>query len=357
MQFNDSGMAGNVILIIMSYESERNELESILSKYWMCVFSKTASAAISIIKNGLMPNLLIVDAEPRRDEAVRDVGRLKKYVGGIPIMMIDATVPKDYEVQYLIAGVVDFIYKPFNEQFVQEHVGQCLRNYRENRYVETGLMSVVDRMRGEKQRMMKLTLQLLSSLASTIDAKDEYTRGHSNRVSMYSVAIARASECLSDKEMESLVHAALLHDVGKIGISDAILRKPGRLSDEEYRVIQNHPVIGWNILKNVSLLPGISWVARWHHERFDGSGYPDGISGDTIPPMARIVSIADSYDAMTSDRSYRKAMQIEDAVKELKLGRGTQFDPYLIDTAIPLILNGEIRNPSLMDFDELSKVN
>ena len=351
------GKSRNVILAIMAFEEDRQVLEPILSERWMCVFTKNASAAISIIKNGLIPNLLIVDAEPKRDEAVRDVVRLKKHVGGIPIMMIDATVPKDYEVRYLIAGVVDYIYKPFDRDVVLEHVERTMRAYSESRYVEEELLSAMDRARGEKQRMMKLTLQLLSSLASTIDAKDEYTKGHSNRVSMYSLAIARAAECLTPSEMETLVHAALLHDVGKIGISDAIIRKPGRLSDEEYRVIQDHPVIGWSILKNVSLLPGISWVARWHHERFDGTGYPDGISGDAIPPMVRIVSIADSYDAMTSNRSYRKAMEVEVAIKELKAGRGTQFDPYLVDVAIPLILNGGIRNPSLMDFDELSKVN
>ena len=105
----------------------------------------------------------------------------------------------------------------------------------------------------------------------------------------------------------------------------------------------------------MSLLPGISWVARWHHEKYDGSGYPDGISGDAIPVMVRIVSIADSYDAMTSNRSYRNAMSADMAVKELREGGGTQFDPYLVDIAIPLILNGGIKNPALMDFDELVK--
>lgn len=338
------------ILIITEYEAVREELDAIFRKRWQTVYASKVTAALSIIKNGLTPTLIIVDSEPKRDETIKAIERIRKHLPYCPMMMIDTAIPKDYELQYLINGVSDFIHKPFSAEIVLQRVGHVIRSYNENKYIENELLSVTAALKGERKRMMKLTLQLMSSLASTIDAKDEYTNGHSNRVSMYSIAIARAANCFSEKEMETLVHASLLHDIGKIGISDAIIRKPGRLSDEEYEAIQNHPLIGWNILKNVSMLPGISWVARWHHERYDGRGYPDGISGDAIPVMVRIVSIADSYDAMTSNRSYRKAMSNDVAIKELLKARGTQFDPHLVDIAVPLIESGSIKNPKFMDF-------
>jgi putative two-component system response regulator len=337
------------ILVLTSDEGTKAVLESTLSGYWDYIFVKSASAGISVIKGGLTPVLVIADAKPRRDELIKSIERLSKHLIHVPFMIVDELIPKDYEIMYLKLGIADFIYSPFSEDVVRQRICRTIKTYSDGRRFEEELISVTSTLKGERQRMSRLTFQLLSALASTIDAKDEYTRGHSNRVSLYSFAIAREAGCLDRKELETLVHAALLHDVGKIGISDAILRKPGKLSEDEFKVIKDHPAIGWNILKNVSMLPGISWVARWHHERYDGSGYPDGISGEAIPQMVRIVSIADSYDAMTSDRSYRKALSEDRAIMELKAGKGRQFDPYLADVAIDLISHGELLGSKLAD--------
>jgi len=167
------------------------------------------------------------------------------------------------------------------------------------------------------------------SLAKAVDFRDRYTQGHSERVAEFSVGIARELG-LSDAEVEVVQRAATLHDVGKIGVSDAVLNKPGKLTDEEFASIKAHPANGYEILKNTPtfevLLPGI----RHHHERHDGRGYPDGLEGEHVPLIARIIAAADAYDAMTSHRVYRRALPIVKARDELIKGCGSQFDTKVI---------------------------
>lgn len=157
----------------------------------------------------------------------------------------------------------------------------------------------------------------MQTLSTTIEAKDEYTRGHSYRVAEYAALIA--SELgWSPEEIQVLKHSALLHDIGKIGIPDSILNKPSRLTDDEYNLIKKHPVIGAEILKDVTLLPHVLEVTRGHHERYDGNGYPDGLAGKEIPVHARIVAMADSYDAMSSRRIYRSALSRDVIYEEIR---------------------------------------
>jgi putative two-component system response regulator len=131
--------------------------------------------------------------------------------------------------------------------------------------------------------------------------------------------------------------SGLLHDVGKIGVSDAIINKPAKLTDEEYAIIKSHPVMGARILQNIQERPDLAVGARWHHERYDGSGYPDGLAGNAIPDAARIIAVADAFDAMTSNRSYRKALPLATAIGEVERGRGTQFDPAAADAFLSIV--------------------
>jgi len=180
-----------------------------------------------------------------------------------------------------------------------------------------------------------LSFKMLETLAGTIDAKDRYTNGHSMRVAAYSMKLAKALSW-DDDRIDKLRYEALLHDIGKIGVPDAILNKPSRLSDVEFGLIKSHAVIGADILKNMVAVPKASEVARSHHERYDGMGYPDALSGEEIPINARIVGIADAYDAMSSDRIYRKALSKDRIREELVNGRGTQFAPELLDAFLKL---------------------
>ena len=178
--------------------------------------------------------------------------------------------------------------------------------------------------------------QTAEALASAIDAKDPYTHGHSARVAMYSTQIAREAG-KSEEECENVYFAALLHDVGKIGVPSAVINKPGRLTDEEFAQIKLHPVLGNQILSSIQQSPYLSIGAHFHHERYDGRGYPDGLKGDDIPELARIIGVADSYDAMTSKRSYRDPIPQQAVREELVKGIGTQFDPQYAKIMIHLL--------------------
>ena len=181
-----------------------------------------------------------------------------------------------------------------------------------------------------------LSLHVVQTLAEAIDAKDTYTNGHSGRVAKYSRAIAGRAG-YSEKDQNEIFMMGLLHDVGKIGVPDAVINKPGKLTDDEFEKIKNHPVMGARILKTIKEMPKLVTGARWHHERYDGRGYPDGLSGTDIPEEARIIAVADAYDAMTSNRSYRRGMEQSIVREQIEKGKGTQFDPGFADIMLSMI--------------------
>ncbi len=179
-------------------------------------------------------------------------------------------------------------------------------------------------------------LETIAALVSAIDAKDRYTRNHSKNVARVAVMLSHGLK-LSAREIQTIEYGALLHDIGKIGIPETILNKKGRLENEEFERIKTHPVIGIRILQPVDFLQSIHAIVHCHHERIDGKGYPNGLKGEDIPFEARIVSIADAWDAMTSDRSYRKGMTMEQAMFELQEYAGTQFDAHMVRAFITMV--------------------
>lgn len=183
------------------------------------------------------------------------------------------------------------------------------------------------------QDMRQDYLSTISALIQAVEAKDPYTRGHSEAVRKYTLEIAKQMRLPADVS-ERLEYASLLHDIGKIGVPESILRKPGRLTDEEYSEIKAHPAIGANIVARLRLLGQEAGTVRSHHEWVNGRGYPDGLTGDRIPVGARIIAVADAYDAMTSDRPYRRTMSKVEAVAELRRCSGSQFDPAVVDAMI-----------------------
>ncbi len=186
------------------------------------------------------------------------------------------------------------------------------------------------------EHIKTLTTEVMEALAQTIDAKDKYTNGHSFRVAMYSMMIAKELG-MSKQQQVDVYYMGLLHDIGKIGIPNAIINKTSKLTDEEYDKIKQHPIYGYEILSQIQSMPELSIGARYHHERIDGKGYPDGLTGDQIPFMAKIIAVADSYDTMTSNRSYRKYLPQEVARSEIQNNIGTQFDPVPAAAMLRLI--------------------
>lgn len=189
----------------------------------------------------------------------------------------------------------------------------------------------------EKNReIQQMTLDTITTVANIIDAKDEYTQGHSQRVAEYSSAIARKMG-YSEEEVEKVRYIALMHDIGKIGIPDAVLKKPGRLDDDEYALMKQHVDIGAEILSGNHMIEGLAMGARYHHEKYDGNGYSSGLKGEDIPEIARIIGLADAYDAMTSTRVYRKRLSDEEVLEEIKRNKGTQFDPHIADIFLEML--------------------
>ena len=191
------------------------------------------------------------------------------------------------------------------------------------------------------KKQIKMGNETILSIARTVDAKDSNTSEHSFRVSQYSLTIAKRLG-YSEEKCENLRQMALLHDIGKIGIPDAILNKPGKLTDEEYEIMKTHVIRGGEILKDFTMIDNVSVGALYHHEKYDGSGYCHGLKGEQIPLDARIIGIADAFDAMTANRVYRKQLDLDFVIAELKRCSGTQFDPKLVDILLALIDEGEI---------------
>ena len=229
----------------------------------------------------------------------------------------------------LQAGASDFIRKPFAAEVLLKRVRNTIELHRLHN-------DMAEEIRSKTEKLSHAYIQIVQALAASVDAKDKYTHGHSSRVAAYSREIAKRAG-FSETEQDSIYMMGLLHDVGKIGVPDAIINKTGRLTDEEYAVIKTHASVGADILKKITDFPELAIGARWHHERFDGRGYPDGLCGTDIPEVARIIAVADTYDAMTSNRSYRGVMPQEAVRSEFIRCRGSQFDPRFADMMIRMI--------------------
>ncbi len=246
-----------------------------------------------------------------------------------PVIFFTANDDCASEAKGLSLGAMDFIRKPFIAEVLTLRVRHLLDLIRLQRDLHAEVVRKTAEVEG-------LSLHVVHTLADAIDAKDAYTKGHSGRVADYSKEIAKRFGYSADRQ-EEIYMMALLHDVGKIGVPDAVINKPGRLTDEEFEKIKVHPERGARILSNIEEMPKLATGARWHHERFDGRGYPDGLAGEDIPEEARIIAVADAYDAMTSHRSYRDIIPQEVVKGELVKGSGTQFDPRFAAIMLEII--------------------
>lgn len=258
--------------------------------------------------------------------------RERKEWAQIPIIFLTADSSPETEAQCLSDGADDFIAKPFVPQVMKSRISRILELYALRNDLESRL--------AEKTKEVELvTLNAIMAIAKTIEAKDNYTSGHSDRVAQCAVAIAKRLGW-EESRIRDLHYMALLHDIGKIGVPDAILNKPLPLEEEEFTILKRHSVTGGEILKDIHTISHLRDGALYHHERYDGKGYPKGLSGEQIPVEARIIAVADTYDAMTSNRAYRARLSDEIVLSEFKKGVGTQFDPELAKMFIQMLEEG-----------------
>lgn len=284
------------------------------------------------------PHLILLDLHmPEMDgfEVMKQLQANDVY-RDIPVIFLTADDDRDTEVRCFKEGAFDFITKPFVADIMIQRVSRILQLDRLQKNLQEEVEKQTWRAEERRRKVERMSLQIMRTLAGTIDAKDKYTNGHSTRVAEYAREIAKRIG-KSEKEQEDIYYMGLLHDIGKIGIPDEIINKTTRLTDEEYEIIRMHPVIGSDILKNISELPNIGIGARWHHERYDGKGYPDKLKGEEIPEAARIIGVADTYDAMASKRSYRDVLPQEVVRGEIEKCKGNQLDPRFADVMLTMI--------------------
>lgn len=343
MDNSNIALNSNILIVDDDPLNIRNA-SRILRDDYKVSYATSGKAALALIEKEI-PDLILLDLHMPEMNGfdVLEVLKSKDEWKDISVIFLTADNDQDTEVKGLRAGALDFITKPFKEDIVKQRVKHLLELDHLKKELQEEVKIQTAKADERRLQMEEMSFQTVQALAGAIDAKDKYTKGHSARVSEYSVALAKRMGWEKTK-IEELRYAALLHDVGKIGVPDAILNKRGRLSDVEFGVIKSHTSVGGDILKNITTVEGAVDVARHHHERFDGKGYPDKLNGTNISKMSRIVCIADSFDAMNSKRIYRDSLSREVIREELVKGKGTQFDPDFLQEFLLMYDNGELES-------------
>ena len=304
----------------------------ILSKQQMRVTALKSGRALLDYVRSHKPDLILLDVRMPEMDGFETLELLKQQMAPgqeIPVIFLTSVDNAEYEMKGLELGAMDFIKKPFVPGVLISRVKHIIQLVRLQK-------NLSDEVEIKTQENENLSLRIVQTLADAIDAKDTYTNGHSGRVAEYAREIARRYG-YTRKQQDEIFMMGLLHDVGKIGVPDSVINKPSKLTEAEYAQIKTHSVMGERILRNIRERPKLAIAARWHHERYDGRGYPDGLSGESIPEEARIIAVADAYDAMTSRRSYRDILPQANVKREIEIGRGTQFDPQFAEIMLQII--------------------
>ena len=294
-------------------------------------YFSSAAEAFARLGGANVPDLILLDVHMPDVNGFDALKRLRADPAcrNVPVVFLTGDEDVRTETAGLHAGASDFIRKPFAAEVLLKRV----RNIIELNRLHGDMAREI---RAKTEALSRAYIQIVQALAASVDAKDRYTHGHSSRVAKYAREIARRAG-FSEAEQDGIYMMGLLHDVGKIGVQDAIINKAGRLTDEEFAQIRTHPAVGAEILEKITALPELRTGARWHHERYDGRGYPDGLAGEAIPEVARIIAVADTYDAMTSNRSYRGQLPQAQVRAEIERCRGSQFDPRFADIMLAMI--------------------
>ncbi len=317
------------ILVIDDDAANLTMANKILSQANMrvsCV--KSGETALKFLQAN-KPDLILLDVHMPGMDGFATLAAIRETDNQCPVIFLTADDDNETETRGLKAGAMDFIKKPFVPEVLLLRVNHAIDLTRLQEDLTREVLA-------QTKKLTRLSTQIVMALAGAIDAKDTYTNGHSSRVAEYSRTIAGLAGFTREAQDE-IYMIGLLHDVGKIGIPDAIINKPSKLTDKEFEIIKSHPILGAKILERIPEFPKLLTGARYHHERYDGRGYPDGLSGSDIPVEARIIAVADSYDAMSSRRSYRDVLPQEQIRAEIEEGKGTQFDPVFADIMLSMI--------------------
>jgi putative nucleotidyltransferase with HDIG domain len=331
-------MPAERILVVDDEEAIREIVTSMLvSVNYQCRQAASGLEALAMLNSGEEFELMLSDLMMAELDGIGLLERTKEKFPDMPVVMVTAVHDISVALAAIRNGAYDYLLKPFEREQLLATVRRALENRRlkmENRAYQTNLESLVAA-RTEQLRKAMTDLErsydvTLEALGDALDLKDAETEGHSKRVTAYTIAIARALG-LPKEEISVIARGAFLHDIGKMAIPDNILRKPGKLTHEETLIMREHCYRGYQMLRKIPFLSEACDIVYSHQERFDGTGYPRGLQSEEIPLGARIFSIADTLDAITCDRPYRKAQSLDAAQAEIKRCSGTQFDPGIVE--------------------------
>jgi len=340
-------LAGNMpadrILVVDDEEAIREIVCSMLSAAnYKCGQASSGMNALALLDSGEQFALMLSDLMMADLDGIGLLERTKEKYPDMPVVMVTAVHDISVALQAIRNGAYDYLLKPFEREQLLATVRRALENRRlklDNRQYQTNLEALVDarteqlkKAMGNLERSYDITLE---ALGDALDLKDAETEGHSKRVTAFTIAIARAMG-VSKEDISVIARGAFLHDIGKMAIPDAILRKPGALSPDEIAVMREHCYRGYQMLKKIPFLAEAAEIVYSHQERFDGTGYPRGFKGEEIPLGARIFSVADTLDAITSDRPYRPAQSVTAAREEIQRWSGRQFDPQVVTTFLSM---------------------
>lgn len=336
-------MPSERILIVDDEDPIREVVSSMLSSAnFACTQASSGKEALALLQSGEEFELMLSDMMMPVMDGEALLAATKERFPDMPVVMVTAMHDISIALNAIRNGAYDYLLKPFDREQLLATVRRALENRRlklENRAYQTNLEALVTA-RTEQLRQAITTLErsydiTLEALGNALDLKDAETEGHSKRVTAFTIAIARAMGLTAD-QIRVIARGAFLHDIGKMAIPDAILRKPGALDPEEIAVMREHCYRGYQILKRIPFLTEAAEIVYSHQEKYDGTGYPRGLKGDQIPLGARIFSVADTLDAMTSNRPYRAAQPFPVARDEIQRWSGRQFDPSVVHTFLEM---------------------
>lgn len=332
LKLSEKSSAENInLLVVDDEETIRNLLyEKLHDMGYNCDTARDGKECVEKFAMGTRYDVVLLDIQMPNMNGIETLKNLKSIDPDISVIIISASRDIEDVRSALKLGAYDFIFKPFNILDVESVLERAVERsnlLKQNKDYQQNLeKKVVD----QTTELVKLYSGTLEAMVKALDLREKETGFHSYRVTEYSVRLARKLK-IKDPEISVIAKGALLHDIGKIGVPDNILLKPGKLTDEEWEIMKKHPQLGYDMLKNIDFLEDAANIVLHHHEHYDGSGYPGGLSGKDIPLGARIFSVVDALDAMTSDRVYRKAFSFEKSFDIIRSAAGTQFDPDVVD--------------------------
>ncbi len=342
------------ILVVDDQAANRKLLETIIRQEGLdCLCAEDGNAALTSVEQ-YQPDLMLVDIMMPGMDGYELTRRLKanKRTHNIPIILVTALDDRESRLKGLEAGAEEFVNKPLDRTELTIRMRNLLRLKEYSDFLAHHNELLEIQVRARTEELWETRLEVVRSLGRAAEYRDNETGMHIVRMSKYSQLMAQALG-LGDERAELILHASPMHDIGKVGMPDSILLKPGKLTEEEWRIMRTHTTIGYQILnaeKSSDLMDMAKQIALYHHEKWDGSGYPHGLKAEAIPIEARIVALADVFDALTSERPYKRAWSVDEALAEIDRQRDKHFESHLVDVLKELL--PDVENVRLQYRDE-----